>query len=80
MGVRGVNGYAVPRCTWVCAGVFVDEFSEYLLETKVLTSADFNTYPIRIFLDLFYIALIELFQFFGLVTYYMCKYTKYGTL
>ena len=29
-------------CAW-------DEFSEYLLENRVPTSADFNTYPIRIF-------------------------------
>ena len=35
--------------TWVCTGCVWDEFSEYLLETRVLTSADFNTYPIRIF-------------------------------
>ena len=27
----------------------MDEFSEYLLETRVNTSADFNTNPIRIF-------------------------------
>ena len=27
----------------------LDEFSEYLLETRFNTSADFNTYPIRIF-------------------------------
>ena len=27
----------------------LDEFSEYLLETRVNTSADFNTYPIRFF-------------------------------
>ena len=26
-----------------------DEFSEFLLENRVPTSADFNTYPIRIF-------------------------------
>ena len=39
----GTCGYAQ-----VCAGVW-DDFSEYLLETRVLTSADFNTYPIRIF-------------------------------
>ena len=26
-----------------------DEFSEYLLENRFPTSADFNTYPIRIF-------------------------------
>ena len=30
-----------------------DEFSEFLLENRVPTSADFNTYPIRIFLLLF---------------------------
>ena len=39
--------------TWVCIGkgdCVWDEFSEYLLETRVLTSADFNTYPTRIFL------------------------------
>ena len=36
----------------VCVGVFWcmwDEFSEYLLETRVLTSTDFNRDPIRIF-------------------------------
>ena len=38
--VAGVRG--CMWCVW-------DEFSEYLLETWVLTSADFNTYPIRIF-------------------------------
>ena len=39
----GVCGYArVCACVW-------DEFSEFLPETRVLTSADFNTYPIRIF-------------------------------
>ena len=27
----------------------LDESLEYLLETRVLTSADFNTYPIQIF-------------------------------
>ena len=27
----------------------LDEFSEYLPETRFNTSADFNTYPIRIF-------------------------------
>ena len=34
----------------VCGSVQVyecdDEFSEYLLEIRILTSADFNTYPI----------------------------------
>ena len=39
----------VCGCLRVCAW---DEFSEYLLENRVPTSADFNTYPIRI---LFYI-------------------------
>ena len=38
-------------CVWgsaqVCVGV--REFSEFLPENRVLTSADFNTYPIRIF-------------------------------
>ena len=36
-------------CTW-------DEFSEYLLENRVPTSADFNTYPIRIFFFVFTIS------------------------
>ena len=31
----------------------LDEFSEYLLENRVPTSADFNTYPIRIFIYIF---------------------------
>ena len=41
---------------WVCSGVCGyawDEFSEYLLETRVLTSADFNTYTIGIFSMIF---------------------------
>ena len=37
----------VSGCLRVCVW---DEFSEYLLENRVPTSADFNTYPIRIFL------------------------------
>ena len=43
----------VCRYTWVCLGMcgcVGDEVSEYILETGVLTSADFNTYPIRIFM------------------------------
>ena len=36
----------VCGCLRVCA---LDEFSEYQLENRVSTSADFNTYPIRIF-------------------------------
>ena len=40
----------VCRSAWVSASVCVwDDFSEYLLENRVPTSADFNTYPIRIF-------------------------------
>ena len=64
-GVRSVGGCAqvcasvhwcamvctgVCRSAWVSASVCVwDDFSEYLLENRVPTSADFNTYPIRIF-------------------------------
>ena len=55
MGVRwcawvctGVCGYA-----WICACVW-DEFSEFLLKNRVPTSADFNTYPIRIFWKFLY--------------------------
>ena len=40
----------VHECLRVCV---LDEFSEYLLETRVNTSADFNTYPIRIFSSFF---------------------------
>ena len=60
----GVRGYVqgcivwagVHWCVQVCIEVrgclrvcVWDEFSEYLLENRVPTSADFNTYPIRIF-------------------------------
>ena len=34
----------------VCAGLCGNEFSEYLLETRVLTSVDFNMYPKQFFL------------------------------
>ena len=49
-GCAGVCGrvqvYAgVHGCAEVWVGVW-DEFSEYLLETRFLTSADFNMYPI----------------------------------
>ena len=37
----------VSGCLRVCVW---DEFSGYLLENRVPTSADFNTYPIRIFI------------------------------
>ena len=50
-------GVGVHVCVWKFAEVrgclrvcVLDEFSEYLLETRVNTSADFNTYPIQIFL------------------------------
>ena len=52
-----VCGVSVDECG--CAQVFrgvqedarvcADEFSEFLLENRVPKSADFNTYPIRIF-------------------------------
>ena len=59
--VRACTG--VRKCTYMYVGVFgcvwyarvcvevcvLDEFSEYLLETRVNTSADFNMYPILIF-------------------------------
>ena len=47
---RGVRGFVqVFVSAQVCVGV--REFSEFLPENRVLTSADFNcTYPIRIFL------------------------------
>ena len=41
----------VQGCLRVCACVW-DEFSEFLPETRVLTSADFNIYPIQILLSL----------------------------
>ena len=46
-GVHGCvwKSEEVHKCLQVCV---LDEFSEYLLETRVNTSADFNTYPIRI--------------------------------
>ena len=47
-GVHGCvwKSAEVRGCLRVCV---LDEFSEYLLGTRVNTSADFNTYPIRIF-------------------------------
>ena len=47
LGVQGCAQVCAEVCG--CLQVYVwDEYSEYLLETRVLTSADFNTYPIRI--------------------------------
>ena len=43
----------VYRCVWMGAGMLgsvLDEFLEYLLETRVLISADFNSYTIQFFL------------------------------
>ena len=53
----------VCRCEWECVGVCmcvrvcggVREFSEFLQENRVLTSADFNMYPIQIFFITLYI-------------------------
>ena len=49
----GVGGCAqvcvdMHKCVHVCVCVW-DEFSVFLPENRVPTSADFNTYPIRIF-------------------------------
>ena len=55
VGVRGCAHGFVQKCVEVrgCLQVYVwDEFSEYLLENRVPTSVDFNTYPIRIFNDI----------------------------
>ena len=58
--VCGCVWVGVFKCMWVQMGVHQcvwNEFSEYLLETRVLTSADFNTYSIRIFFTQFVIAI-----------------------
>ena len=49
---------AMPGCKQVsiCVCMCVwDEFSEYLLETRFLTSANYDTHPLRIFLDVLHI-------------------------
>ena len=43
-GVCGCAWLGVSMCGWMW-----DEFSEYLLETRFLTSANYNTHPLRIF-------------------------------
>ena len=56
-GLRGWVCMGTGGCArvWVGVGVYmcVGEFSEFLLENRVPTSADFDTYPIRIFFILF---------------------------
>ena len=54
VGERGCARVCVGVCRYaqVCACV-CDEFSEFLPENRVPTSADFNTYPIRIFYSRF---------------------------
>ena len=52
----------VLKCSRVCAGVHGCA-QEYLLETRFNTSADFNTYPMRIFLFCSYSSLSLLFFF-----------------
>ena len=56
-GVHGCvwKSAEVCECLRVCV---LDEFSEYLLETRVNTSADFNTYPIRIFFHSCYLCAV----------------------
>ena len=43
----------VSGSVWVCQGVR-DELSEYLLETRFLTSANYNPHPLRIFLSFYF--------------------------
>ena len=54
IGVREcVRVWWVCSCVCKCAQVCVrDEFSEYLLETRFLTSANYSTHPLRIFYSL----------------------------
>ena len=71
VGMRrcGWVGIGVHKCALVCGGLRVcawDEFSEYLLENRVPTSADFNTYPIRIFV-------CDLISFWRCVRGMICK-------
>ena len=46
-GVHGCVWKSAEMCGCLPVSV-LDEFSEYLLETRVNTSADFNTYPISL--------------------------------
>ena len=52
IGVREcVRVWRVCSCVCKCVQVCVrDEFSEYLLETRFLTSANYSTHPLRIFI------------------------------
>ena len=57
MGVPGFVQVFVgvwAGCVCGSAQVCVREFSEFLPENRVLTSADFNMYPIRIFFLYYY--------------------------
>ena len=57
VGVR----WCARVCTGVCGYAWVwDVFSEFLLENRVPTSADFNTYPIRIFCIIFELTIYNL--------------------
>ena len=44
-----MNGYEWLRMGVPGGGCIYDEFSEYLLETRFLTSANYNTHPLQIF-------------------------------
>ena len=49
----------VRRCLQVCKGLRGrDKFSEYLLENRFITSANYNLHPLRIFYFLFFCAVI----------------------
>ena len=52
VGVRGCARVSVGECGCVRVCVW-DEFSEYLLETRFLTSANYNPHPLRIFYNIF---------------------------
>ena len=76
----------VRRCAQICTGVRMhvwDEFSEFLPENRVPTSADFNTYPIRIFCRCslktisYYIYLKTILRIAGDVTY-QCNLTCFS--
>ena len=59
-GVHQYAGGGLRRGAWMSACVW-DEFSKFLLENRVPTSADFNTHPRRFFF-LFCYTLIKIIQ------------------